>query len=175
MHRAGCSVIALFLLLSTNLFGQTGYPVPKVENLLFYVQHNRGHNTFLYSLNFQKDGPFNRVDPVAVRRQLFDEDDAIKGLTRVQNLFAYGVKGRYVNDKRYEFTMAGHGSQIFILDLREKKPRVRTKVNGQEIFLERMFLHQTEGTSGLNTRLDYILFYGEDSAGHSLVEKLIPQ
>lgn len=175
MHRAGCSVIVLLLLLSTNLFGQAGYPVPKFKNLLFYVQHNRGHNTFLYSLNFRKDGSFNREDPVEVRRQLFDEDDAIKGLTRVQNLFAYGVKGKYVNATRYEFTMAGQENQIFILDPSEKKPRVRTKVNGQEIFIDHMFLHQTEGTSGLNTRLDYILFYGEDSAGRSLVEKLVPQ
>ncbi len=174
MLRVGSFIVFLYLLLSNTLFGQDGYPVPKVEKLLFYVQHNRGHNTFLYTLDFQADGHINRKNPVSVSRQLFDQDGTIKPLTPIQNRFAYGVKGKYVNTMRYEFTLAGYANQVFVLDLGEKVPRVKTVVNGRDLFLERMFLYQTEGSNGLNTSLDYILFFGRDSARRAVVEKLIP-
>lgn len=138
------------------------------------MQHNRGYNTFFYTLNLQANGQIDRKEPVVVRRQLFDEDGAIKTLTGIQNRFAYGVKGRFVNSKRYEFALAGYANQVFLLDLSERKPRVKTIVNGREIFLNRMFLYQTEGSTGLNTKLDYILFFGLNTSVRPVVEKLIP-
>lgn len=165
--------VLLFICQSPKVFAQQGYPVPQTDRLLFYVQHNRGHNTFLYRLNRDKNGKPDRRNPIMVQRQLFDEDSAIKSLTSIQNRFAYGVKGKFVNSNCYAFSLAGYSEQTFYLDLSKSVEQVKTVVNGREVYLKRMFLYQTEGSSGLNTKLDYILFFGTNPSGQSVQEKLI--
>ena len=141
---------------------QEGYPKPSDQNgLLFYIQHNRGKNTFIYSLNFNDDRKINLENPIRVYRQIFDKDGEIKPLTTIQKNFAYGIDTKRINDHFFEATIVSLPSQKFNLIIPAKgKPFVETSVNGTKFIVNRIFIKQKDGTSGLSTKVDYILFYG---------------
>jgi len=113
-------------------------------------------------------------DPVNIHRQLFDEGGQIKPLTKIQSAFAYGIKTSPVRDNRCSsYIVSLPDQKIEILLDSNKTPIAATVVNGKKIILQRIFLKQTEGTSGMSTKIDYILFYGKNMQGGEVVEKLV--
>ncbi|MFD1771849.1 DUF4833 domain-containing protein [Sphingobacterium suaedae] len=169
-------ILLLLTIVSCGLaYAQEGYPMPKVKHLLFYIQHNRGHNTFLYQLHMNADGRVIREAPIKVTRQLFDEGGEIKPLTDLQRRFAYGVKINAGRGGDYIFTIAAYPKLKFLLKMKDSTHgAVYTHIHRKRMEVKRLFLVQREGTSGLGTKLDYILFYGMDIQGENVVEKLIP-
>lgn len=66
---------------------QEGYPKPSnKDGLLFYIQHNRGKNTFIYALNLNDNRKINLENPIRVYRQIFDKNGEIKPLTTIQKI-----------------------------------------------------------------------------------------
>ncbi len=156
------------------VLAQSGYPKPSnMTDVLFYIQHNRGHNTYIYALNRLEDGNINKKDPIEVYRELFDEDGKIKPLSVIQRNFAYGISTQVVDSDTYEASIVSLPSQKFFLHIKSHKGSyVETTVNNVKMRVERIFIQQKEGTSGLGTKVDHIIFYGK--AGHrSVVEKLV--
>lgn len=169
-------ICCLFLFIFTlTAFSQQNYPVPSVKkDLLFYIQHNRGTNTFIYALNYDKQNTINAKNPIKISRQLFEEGGTIKGLTSIQKKFAYGVTSDKLENQRFEFKIVSLPEQKFYLDLHHvKKPKVTTTINGKCLQVDRIFLMLEDGTSGLNTKVEYILFYGTINK-RPTVQKLIP-
>ena len=169
-------ICCLFLLIfSHRVFSQQNYPVPSEQkDLLFFIQHNQGTNTFIYSLNYDRKKLINQKEPIKITRQLFDIDGAIKPLTSIQRRFAYGVSNEKMQNQQIKFEIISLPKQKFILDLQDaNNPTVSTTVNGKDLQLERIFLMIKEGTSGLNTKVDYILFYGTVNKKPT-IQKLIP-
>jgi len=161
-----CLIILTSLLFISNLSAQEGYPKPTVKNLLFYIQHNRGKNTFIYQPNFSKPGILNDNSPILVKRQLFDQSGEIKSLTSVQRKFAYGVHTKKIDHNYYEVALVAYPNQKLYLRLdKHHQAFVETTLHGKYLKVERLFIHQREGTSGLNTKVDHITFYGKDKQG----------
>ena len=100
-------ILVLLIFVSTfQAFSQDGYPKPTIKDgLLFYIQHNRGKNTFIYSLNYQDNHKIDLDNPIKVSRQLFDKDGDIKPLTAIQKNFAYGIETKGINSKSYELSI----------------------------------------------------------------------
>lgn len=151
---------------------QDNYPIPTSKKALFYIQHDQGYNTYVYEINTNTKGTIIQNKPIKIHRQLFDEDGKVKPLTYLQNKFAYGLQSKVISDEKYEITLAAYPNQKLYLTANNKEVFVSTKVNGIDITLTRIFLKQQEGTSGLGTKLDYILFYGKDSNNRDVVQKL---
>ncbi len=100
-------------------------------------------------------------------------DKELKPLTGIQKNLAYGIETRAIDDRTYELTIVSLPSQKFYLYLPPKgKPYVVTTVNGLKFKVNRIFIRQRDGTSGLTTKVDYILFYGT-SKNKEVVEKLL--
>ncbi|WP_103906725.1 DUF4833 domain-containing protein [Sphingobacterium lactis] len=173
MIRITCFIILMFLA-GLPIIAQEGYPEPSDKNgLLFYIQHNRGKNTFFYSLNYRGKHQLDQDDPIKVQRELYDEDGAIKPLSAVQRAFAYGISTKK-RQHGYEAAIVSMPSQKLYLFTPAHKPAyVETTVNGKSIRLKRIFIKQKDGTSGLGTKVDYILFYGTHN-NKAVIEKLIP-
>lgn len=169
------SLLLLSLAALTVSYGQTGYPVPTDKNnLLFYIQHDRGQNTYVYKANLNGSKTFVKNEPVIVYRQIFEENGQVKPLTKTQRLFAYGIKSSKANTNTYETHVVSLPEQKITVTLdKDSVPIAETSVNGTKLILERIFLKLTEGTSGLGTKLDYIIFYGKDKNGKSVEEKLM--
>lgn len=168
-------LIFIFLLITGfQCFSQSNYPVPKVDDLLFYIQHNRGKNTFLYQINVDKKGNINNTKPIKISRQLFDNKGEIKSLTAIQKNFAYGLDIKELDKDKYEITLVSFPKQKLYLIINDNKGHVETIINGQKMILKRLFIQQKDGTSGLNTKVDYIIFHGLNN-GQPVEQKLIPK
>ncbi len=161
MYR--CYLLFFFLFGLTRLYAQDYHPSPSnKENLLFYIQHNQGKNAFIYRLNYLRNKELNQKEPIIVSRQLFDKDGSVRPLTRVQQNFAYGIKCKKINSKLFEAEIISLPSQKLLLIIPDNgKPYIETVVNNQTIKLNRIFLNIKNGTSGLNTKVESILFYGK--------------
>src|SRR5690606_22794521 len=121
----------LFLLiLSHHVFSQQNYPVPSEQkNLLFFIQHNQGKNTFVYSLNYDKQKGVNQQEPIKITRQLFDKGAEIRPLTSIQKKFAYGLSSDKILNQQIKFEIVSLPKQKFTLDLQDPdRPRVITTV-----------------------------------------------
>lgn len=162
-------------LLSGQIFAQHGYPVPqKTANHLFYIQHSENKNTFVYDAIFANQGILNDSDPVDIYRILYAEEGQKKPLTLTQQKFAYGLKISKIDKNIFQLHLVSYPAQKLTLKLNSNKnPIVQTKLNNKTITLNRVFLKQKDGTSGLSTKIEYMIFYGKDSNGKSVQEKLV--
>ncbi|MFZ4260922.1 DUF4833 domain-containing protein [Sphingobacterium sp. HJSM2_6] len=167
----------LFLLLFyvKGIYAQDHHPSPtNKENLLFYIQHNQGKNTFIYRLNIQKNNQLDLKEPIVVSRQLFDKDASVRPITKLQQNFAYGIETDQINAHVFEAKIVSLPSQKMRLIIPvQGKPYVETTVNNQTIQLNRIFLNIKQGTSGLNTKVEYILFYGISKNKETVIKLIL--
>ena len=161
-------------LTSLNIQAQDGYPKPTAKDILFYIQHNRGKNTFIYQPNYTSNLRLNDKEPIKISRQLFDQNGEIKPLTGIQRRYAYGVKTKKLSDNHYEITLVSYPSQKLYLKFdTQNKPFVETTIAGKYIRINNLFIYLKVGSTGLNIEAAYILFYGTDRSGKHIYSKLI--
>lgn len=167
------SVLLIFVSICCS-YAQEGYPKPAdKDGLLFYIQHNRGKNAYIYSLNYSANHQINQDNPIQVVRQIFDNKGEIKPLTAIQKNFAYGIQTKKLTNTTFEASIVSLPSQKLYLSIPPKgKPYVETTVNGVKLQVHRIFIKQKDGTYGLGTKLDYILFYGS-SKNKDTIQKLM--
>ncbi|MDH5828261.1 DUF4833 domain-containing protein [Sphingobacterium faecium] len=169
---------SIYLLFCTAIssFAQEGYPTPAINpKFLFYIQHSEGHNTYVYEANMIDKLNFDNKNPIKNYRILYDKNGEIRPLTGIQQKFAYGIKSKELENNTFEIKIVSYANQPLYLKIdKTGKPYVETVVNGHKLNLQRIFLKQKEGTSGLGTQVEYLLFYGTDHYGKKVHEKLIP-
>ena len=170
-------LLTLFVLLIqiTLSTAQENYPKPTAKDVIFYIQHNRGKNTFFYTPNFKSKGILDDKNPIITSRQIFDNDGEIKPLSNVQRKFAYGVNTKKIDVNHFELTIVSQPNQKLTLKLdKNNKAYIETIVSNKHIKLDRIFIHQKDGTSGLATKVDFITFYGTDSNHKQIQIKVDP-
>ena len=170
-----CLLYFLFFA-SSYTFAQDGYPKPPFKsNTLFYIQHSEGHNTYVYEAKIIDKQHFNAKNPINNYRILYDKGGEIKPLTGIQQKFAYGIITKELGNNIVEFEIVSYKNQPLYLKMdKAGKPYVETTLNGHKFNLHRIFIKQKEGTSGLGTQVEYLIFYGKDHKGNKVQEKLIP-
>ena len=175
MKTFTCLLYFLFFV-SIYTFAQEGYPTPPIKsNTLFYIQHSEGHNTYVYEANMSDKQHFNNKNPINNYRILYDKGGEIKPLTGIQQKFAYGIITKELGNNTFEFEIVSYKNQPLYLKMdKAGKPYVETTLNGHKFNLHRIFIKQKEGTSGLGTQVEYLIFYGTDHRGTKVREKLIP-
>lgn len=170
-------LLLLFVFLSNFFVGftQDGYPKPTDKDILFYIQHNRGKNTFTYQPNYTSQHQLNDKEPIKISRQLFDHKGEIKPLTVIQRRYAYGLKTEKLGDNYYKIELVSYPTQKLYLKVdTQNKPFVEGTIAGKYIRINNLFIYLKEGSSGLNTEAQYILFYGIDRNGKPVHAKLLP-
>lgn len=170
---------SFIILIAFNLLfvqAQENYPSPSNKtDVLFYIQHNQGKNTFIYALNKNNKGEIDYNNPIQVYRQLFDKNGEVRPLTGIQKTFAYGINIKKLSGDKYEANIVSIPDQKLYLHLpKSGTPFVITKVNGQYIRLDRIFIKIKDGTSGLSTKLDYILYYGQSNGKNQTLKQEMP-
>lgn len=167
----------LFLIFLPNFFiglAQDGYPKPTAKDVLFYIQHNRGKNTFIYQPNYTSAHKLDDKYPIKISRQLFDQKGEIKPLTGIQRRYAYGVNTKKLGDNHYEIALISYPNQKLYLKFdKQNKPFVEGTIAGNYLRINNLFIYLKEGTSGLDIKAEYILFYGTDKSGKHIYSKLI--
>ncbi|MDD2793975.1 MAG: DUF4833 domain-containing protein [Sediminibacterium sp.] len=169
-------LLTLFNLFAFGAFSQGDYPIPpETGNQLFYIQHSKNHNTYVYDANFDQSQKLKEKEPVQIYRILYTEGGVKKELTNVQRKLAYGLHTQKIADNCYEMHLVSYpGFKLYLRQNSEGKVFVETVINRQTIILKRLFLKTKEGLSDLRTKLQYVMVYGKDIAGNHVAVKHIP-
>lgn len=158
------------------LFAQNDLPKPTAENIVFYIQHNKGKNTFFYQANFNSKGDLDRDKPLLIKRQLFDNEGEIKPISAIQNRYAYGLRIQKKDNNNFEMALVSYPNQKLCLKMgMDKVPYVETTLNGKYMKVERLFIVQDEQSSGLKRKVNAIQFFGHDQNGKPVQAQLIPE
>ena len=127
---------------------QNNFPVPKDNGkTLFYIQRTPNHNTIMYDINLE-NGVVDSDEPVRAYWIRYGEEGQTEDLSYIQEHYAYGLKSRKVNDRKYELRFVSYKKLPFYLDrsTRDNQYRILATVNGKAIEVKRVFL-QIEGGS----------------------------
>ncbi|UGU16544.1 DUF4833 domain-containing protein [Sinomicrobium kalidii] len=154
-------------------FAQDDYPVPgKTATRLFYIQHSRNHNTYVYDANMNGTS-INRANPVYAHCIVYTEGGVDKPLTRIQKQMAYGITANYIKSGLYEMYLAATRKQKLYLTLNSQgNPEVYMMVNNRKLYLDRMFIKLKSSISGIGVHVEYVLFEGRDfNTGKKVTEK----
>lgn len=77
-----------FLLFSAGCFAQEGYPEPeKTTNRLFYIQHSKNHNAYVYDANIS-NGVLNTTEPVTEYEIVYTDKGQKRPLSGLQRRMA---------------------------------------------------------------------------------------
>ena len=150
--------ILLFAL--PDCLAQEGYPVPpETRERLFYIQHSKNHNTYVYDANLISNSKIKDSDPIDIYQIDYKKDGTREELSLLQRKMAYGIDFKKTGDNKFEFTLAAYPVKNLLLTLKSGRPVVILSVNGKNIVLNRMFLH----CNALGTGVSKIDLYGEDA------------
>lgn len=166
--------LKFFLLFFSTLslaFSQENYPIPTHPFLLFYIQHNKNKNTFVYHANV-KNNALEKVNPINVYRINYEKDGKKDELTTLQKEFAYGIT--YLTSTKNQFVLSAQKKLPFKIKSVGKSYWVEVVINGKIIKVDRIFIQTEKNSSALKTKVEYILIYGRNQNDKSIVEKIVP-
>jgi hypothetical protein len=164
--------VFIFLLLVQANRAQEAYPTPPdAHSRLFYIQHNKSTNTFVYDANFSAKKQLNETEPVKVYRLTYTKGGIKEELSNLQRKMAYGVTIIKSSATTCDFILAAYPSKTLQLKLHaDGKPYVTVNINGKNIILHKMFLNCNK----LGSNVLSIDFYGKDTAtGKEIKENFI--
>ncbi|WP_026708088.1 DUF4833 domain-containing protein [Flavobacterium frigidarium] len=164
-----------FLLFSASCFAQEGYPEPeKTTNRLFYIQHSKNHNTYVYDANIS-NGVLNVTDPVTEYEIVYTEEGQKRPLSGLQRRMAYGMTLEESNGALYKLSLAASDKIYFyLIDNQKHGPRIFITVNEKKMYLDKIYIKLERGFFGFKTKAAFALLYGKDfETGEQIVEKMI--
>ncbi|MDH7912914.1 DUF4833 domain-containing protein [Winogradskyella sp. SYSU M77433] len=163
------------IVICTTVFAQKKYPVPeKTSTRLFYIQHSKNHNTYVYDVKMEGDS-INLESSIDEYRIVYTEGGVKKPLSNIQKQFAYGMDTKIIAPNLIEMHLAASSKLKFYLTLNtDKKPRVYITINNRKLYLENIFVELEDSSTSIKTKAKYVLFSGKDFiSGATVTEKLI--
>ncbi len=155
-------------------FSQSDYPEPaKTNTRLFYIQHSKNHNTYVYDANI-KGGVIDSSQPINEYRIVYTENGIKKNLSNTQKKLAYGMILQESLPNLFKLRLAASEKINFYLNYNEnKRARIYVTVNKRKMYLDKMFVQLKEGLLSIQTKAEYVLFFGKDyNSGKPIMEKI---
>lgn len=150
------------------------FPVPSFNNQTqFYLQRTTDANTIMYDLNF-KNGILNEKEPIKPYWIRYTEKGVKKNLSSIQNNYAFGVKSTKLKDGRFKLSFAGYGKvPLYLKQLSNGTYQTSVQLDGQEMILQRLYIHIEPGGTFWSPNIGYIEFKGREIASGRSVQKRI--
>ncbi|RYD98300.1 MAG: DUF4833 domain-containing protein [Sphingobacteriales bacterium] len=150
------------------------FPVPAFNTQTqFYLQRTTDANTIMYDLNFN-NGKLNEKEPIKPYWIRYTEKGAKKSLSSIQNNYAFGVKSTRLKDGRFKLMFAGYGKvPLYLKQLSNGTYQTSVHLDGQEMILQRLYIHIEPGGSLWSPNIGYIEFKGRELASGKSVQKRI--
>jgi len=171
--------LALAALLLANYSQAQGravdkFPVPAFNTQTqFYLQRTTDANTIMYDLNF-KNGVLNEKEPIKPYWIRYTEKGAKKSLSSIQNNYAFGVKSTKLKDGQFKLLFAGYGKvPLYLKKLNNGAYQTSVHLDGQEMILQRLYIHIEPGGTFWSPNIGYIEFKGRETASGKWVQKRI--
>ena len=175
------NIIILFILITTTSF-KTGdtkssfYPIPAVDNMLFYIQRTINSNTIVYQLNVDTNGVLNELEPIKVYWIKYEKAGKTTPLTFIQKHYSYGIETKIINEekKSYSFQFASYDKRQFYLikSSIDNKYHVYGRFNDAFSVLKRVLI-QIDGGSFWIPNVTQLEVYAQEVKTDSLVKEII--
>ena len=169
-------MISIFLIALSNLFVPVqNYPIPDIDNLLFYIQRNHNANTIVYVANFDEEGNLNPKKPIDVFWIRYAENGKRMKLRFIEKWFVYGVTCEKTNNHYdYRMKLAAKGSiKFWLKQTAPFEAKIITSINNVPSKLDHIFVTIDENS------LIWKVLYGElfgfsEATGEQTYYKIIP-
>ena len=179
--RTACFFIlfCLITILSIEVDGQEGYPVPeKTKNLLFYFQRSHNKNTVIYEINTLPNGKINPEKPVIFYWIRYEERGIRKELSFIQRK-AFGIQWQLVDKAKDAFILRFNNFKkrnIFLLKAEaDNCYKAYINIDGELSELTRMFIKSENNSFGIPLSVKYVELDGINlKSGKSVVERYKP-
>ncbi len=147
------------------------YPIPDVEELLFFIQRNYNSDSIVYKVNRNRDGLININDPIRVYWIKYSENGTIKELNYLQKKLAYGYTSNQISSDLFEFQLVSYPKRFFLAKKKNDNFHVVTNINGKQSSLDSVYIHADE--DGVFPDVRFIEIYGKSFEDHeSVFEKI---
>lgn len=140
-----------------------GYPIPKDDHMLFYIQKSFNQNTVVYCMNHNEKGQIDANNPVNVFWRRYQEDGRKRDLTQIEKTFGYGVKAKPLKTKpnTYIFSIAAiKDKQFIVTQTDDLKPHVITTIDNKTAVIKRVFIKAEH--IKLLPKVFYVEVFGND-------------
>jgi hypothetical protein len=113
--------------------------------------------------------------PINEYRIVYTQNGIKKPLSWIQKKLAYGMILLESQPNLFKLRLASRKRIYFYLNYDENEgARVYVTVNKHKMYLDKMFIQVENGTLGINVKVEYILFYGEDyNSDKPVIEKVV--
>lgn len=149
------NILLVIILITTSSFKTSDtksryYPIPEVDNMLFYIQRTVNSNTIVYQLNTDINGNLNELEPIKVYWVKYEKEGKITPLTFIQKHYSYGIETKLIDKEKrsYSFEFASyHKRQLYLLkSSRDNKYHVYGRFNDTLSILNRVLIQIEGGT-----------------------------
>lgn len=145
-----------------------GFPIPSINNQLFYLQRDPDANTLIYKLNM-KGGQVDSDNPVNVFWIRYAENGELKPLSAIQRKLAYGIKTRLIEAGKHELRFVSFPRLPLYLvksgsnnGSPANRYYVYANIEDRQMILNRVFV-RIQGGSFIMPNVLYIELNGKDS------------
>jgi sterol desaturase/sphingolipid hydroxylase (fatty acid hydroxylase superfamily) len=172
--------IVLLLFLLTPCFSVKSQPVgkdlpvPKTENLLFFLQRDPNRNTVIYELNYNTNGALDTTMPVKCSWIRYEANENFKALNGIEERYAYGVKSKSLGNDQFEIRLVSYKKLPLYLMKSEsdQKYRMYIKDGDENLLLKRVFVQITSGSFWL-PKIKYIdLITVHSETGQEILKRI---
>ena len=139
----------------------TGYPVPQVEDMLFYIQRNVNTDTVIYQLNRTACGQIDVNCPIYAFWMSFGENIKTQELNFIQNSLAYGYESKLINPDLFEIQFVSYRKKRFFLVRKsENEFAMVTNIKGVKSYLKHIYVYAEE--FGVFPDVKFLELFGEN-------------
>lgn len=147
------------------------YPVPEVDDLLFYIQRNQNANTVVYQVRTDSNGLIRTQQPLKVfwRKYLGCTEDT--DINFIQKKLAYGYDYSFISREALEVSIVSYPEYKIYVSKEEDRYVAVSKINGQWAHLSNVYVYAEE--NGAFPIVKYLELYGSDkSSGLPCYERI---
>ena len=146
-----------------NIKGLSGlpefYPVPDVDDMLFYIQRNQNTNTVIYQIIKDNSGCFVANNPIKVYWKYFDHKAMDEPLNYIQRKLAYGYDFDIINKDTIQLQIVSYPDyKIFITKNDKDIYKAVSKINDMWAELSNVYVFVDE--QGAFPVVKYLELYG---------------
>lgn len=147
------------------------YPIPQVNDMLFYIQRNQNTNTVVYQINYGPDKLINLNQPMTVYWIKYTQHGKIENLNFIQNKLAYGYEHDVISGDLIQFTFVSHPKTFYIVfDEKTGRHVVKTTFGKEMANLSNIYVYAEE--YGAFPVVKFVDVYGLSQKGEIISERL---
>lgn len=135
------------------------YPVPDIDDMLFFIQRNQNTNTVIYKINRNCNNCINTSDPIDIYWKQYNNNREDSPINYIQKKLAYGIEFEMINEDALQLNIISYPQfKIFVTKNDNGCYKAVGKINSVWSELSNVYVFADE--SGAFPVVKYLEIYG---------------